>query len=353
MSNPERGSDQAVEQALRACLRAWAAPGESLLIACSGGIDSLVLLDAAAALSGEDRRVVAVAHLNHNLRGSASEADAALVRRAAKSLELDLFEECLPAGLLEQVSAGSLEASARAARLSFLLRTAQREGFGVVLTAHHAGDQAETVLHNILRGTGLKGLRGIPVTRKLGPGIRLLRPFLAVPRRSIEEYAERRRIVFAVDQTNSDIRYTRNRIRHELLPQLRQQFNPSLDEALRRLGEQSGELLGIVDGLADELLARSILQEDAWGCRLDAGSLAAASAGIVRHAFVRLWDRRGWGRQHMGAVHWHRVAAAVHAPGTWDFPGGIRLESTAGILRILVMRSESGKGRRPASADGP
>lgn len=352
MANPERVPEQSVGQALRTCLRAWTNRDENLLIAASGGVDSLVLLDAAAALSGEDRRRIAAAHLNHNLRGPASEADAELVRRASMNLGVALYEECLPPGMLEAHSAGSLEESARTARMSFLLRTAQREGFSLVLTAHHAGDQAETVLHNILRGTGLKGLRGIPVRRDLAPGIRLLRPLLNLPRRSIEEYAAQRQIVFAVDQTNSDTRYTRNRIRHELLPQLRQQFNPAMDDALRRLAEQSGELLEIVDGLADELLARAVLQEDSGGCRLDVGILSAAPAAILRHAFVRLWDRRGWGRQHVGAVHWHRAAAAVHSPGKWDFPGGIRLESTAGILRLLVVQSEAGTATRPEPADG-
>ena len=349
---PERDPEHPVTRALSDCLREWATPGEGLLIAVSGGIDSLVLLDAAVTLSSEDRRRVAAAHLNHNLRGSASAADAELVRRTASGLGVELFEECLPAGLLEAGSSGSLEESARSARMSFLIRTAEREGFGLVLTAHHAGDQAETVLHNILRGTGLKGLRGIPVRRELAAAIRLLRPLLGVSRRSIEEYGERRRIDFAVDQTNSDIRYTRNRIRHELLPQLRQQFNPALDEALRRLAEQSGELLEIVDSLADELLERAVLQEDAQTCRLDAGILAAASEAIVRHAFVRLWDRRGWRRQHVGAAHWHRAAAAVRIPGTQDFPGGIRLESTGRLLRIMVVQPKVKPAGREGMADG-
>jgi tRNA(Ile)-lysidine synthase len=305
-----------------------------VLAAVSGGVDSLVLLRAVVEFGVRAGRRVLAAHLNHNLRGSASASDAALVRRACLDLGVELSEEELPAGYLSENSGGSLEEAARGARMSFLVRVAKLRGVEAVLTAHHAGDQSETVMHNILRGTGLKGLRGIPEVRELSPGIRLLRPFLGVSRQLIEEYAGRLGLEIAVDASNSDLRFTRNRIRHELLPQLRSQFNPALDDALRRLSEQSGELLEIVDGLADELLVRAVLQEDVSSCRLSIPVLLAVPTALVRHALVRLWDRRGWPRQRMGAVHWQRAAAAVCAPGVWDFPGGLRVESTVGVLRI-------------------
>ncbi|MEY3457366.1 MAG: tRNA(Ile)-lysidine synthase [Planctomycetota bacterium] len=339
MSSPDGDLEYSVESAVRSCLSRWTASGDGVLAAVSGGVDSLVLLRAVAEFGVRTGRRVFAAHLNHNLRGSASAADASLVRRACLDLGVELTEEELPAGFLSEVSAGSLEEAARGARMSFLVRVAKLRGVDLVLTAHHAGDQSETVLYNILRGSGLKGLRGIPEVRELSPGIRLLRPLLGISRRLIEEYAGRLGLEFAVDASNSDLRFTRNRIRHELLPQLRAQFNPAVDEALRRLSEQSGELLEIVDELADELLVRAVLQEDGGGCRLSISVLSSAPVALVRHALVRLWDRRGWPRQRMGAAHWQRVAAAVCAPGVGDFPGGLRVESTAGILRITRLSS--------------
>jgi len=323
-----------LEEALESCLRLQTGAGEGLLIAVSGGVDSMVLLRVAANVAGRQQRRLAAAHLNHNLRGAASAGDAALVRQAAEQLGIPLFAGCLRAGELEADSAGSLEEAARRARLQFLIRTAQEQEFPVVLTAHHAADQAETVLHNILRGTGLKGLRGIPESRVLAAGVRVLRPLLGVSKQELQRFAVTHAIEFAVDESNTDPRFTRNRIRHDLLPRLREQFNPTVEDALLRLAEQTVELLEIADGLADELLQRALLQEDDVSCRLSMAELSSAADAVLRHALVRLWDRRGWPRQHLRAWHWHRAAELVRSPGSCDFPGGIRLQSSGGVMRM-------------------
>lgn len=299
MSDLHGQSGPALEEAVESCLRLQTGAGEGLLVAVSGGVDSMVLLRVVADLAGRQQRRLAAAHLNHNLRGAASAADAALVRQAAEQLGVPLFAGCLTAGELEADSAGSIEEAARRARLTFLIHTAQEQQFPVVLTAHHAADQAETVLHNILRGTGLKGLRGIPASRVLVPGVRVLRPLQGVAKQELQRFAMTNAITFAVDETNTDPRFTRNRIRHDLLPRLREQFNPKIEDALLRLAEQTVELLEIADGLADELLRRAVLQEDDVSCRLSVSELSLAADAIVRHALVRLWDRRGWPRQHL------------------------------------------------------
>jgi len=330
----ERGRST-VAGALEECLLSQTSADEGLLVAVSGGVDSLVLLQATAELVSRAPRPLAAAHLNHNLRGAASAQDAELVRQSAARLGVRLFESCLSAGELEFDSAGSLEDAARKARLKFLVRTAEEQQFPVVLTAHHAADQAETILHNILRGSGLKGLRGIPISRILGPGVRVLRPLLDVSKQELEGFARERAIAFAVDETNTDLRFTRNRIRHDLLPRLRQQFNPTIEDALLRLADQSAELLDLADGLADELLRKAVLQEDEKSCRLSVPELMVAPDAILRHALVRLWDRRGWSRQHLRAAHWHRAAALVRTTGSSDFPGGIRLQCSGGVLRMI------------------
>lgn len=323
-----------LEEALESCLWLQTGADEGLLVAVSGGVDSMVLLRVAADVAGRQQRRLAAAHLNHNLRGAASAGDAALVRQVAEQLGIPLFAGCLTVGELEADSAGSLEEAARRARLQFLIRTAQEQEFPVVLTAHHAADQAETVLHNILRGTGLKGLRGIPESRVLAAGVRVLRPLLRVSKQELQRFAVTHAIDFAVDETNTDPRFTRNRIRHDLLPRLREQFNPTIEDALLRLAEQTVELLEIADGLADELLRKAVLQEDDVSCRLSMAELSSAADAVLRHALVRLWDRRGWPRQHLRAWHWHRAAALVRSPGSCDFPGGIRLQSSGGVMRM-------------------
>ncbi|MFM7057796.1 MAG: tRNA lysidine(34) synthetase TilS [Planctomycetota bacterium] len=335
MANLGRQLRPTVEGALQECLLAHTSAGEGLLVAVSGGLDSMVLLQATADLARRAPRPVAATHLNHNLRGAASVQDADLVRQSTARLGVQLFEGCLSAGELEADSTGSLEDAARQARLKFLKCTAEEQRFPVVLTAHHAADQAETVLHNILRGSGLKGMRGIPVSRTLGPSVRVLRPLLDVSKQELQRFAREQSIAFAVDETNTDPRFTRNRIRHELLPRLREQFNPTIDEAILRLAEQSAELLDVADGLADEVLHKAVLQEDERSCRLSVVELSEVTDAILRHALVRLWDRRGWPRQHLRAAHWHRAAALVRGSGSSDFPGGMRLLSSGGVMRIL------------------
>lgn len=345
MADVHRQCGSAVETAVDSCLLAQTAADEGLLVAVSGGVDSMVLLRVTADFSSRAGRPVAAAHLNHNLRGTASARDAELVRRTAEQLGVPLFTACLPDGKLEADSTGSLEESARRARLKFLIRTAEEQHFPVVLTAHHAADQAETILHNMIRGTGLKGLRGIPESRPLSPGVRVLRPLLGVAKRDLQSFAKTHAIVFAEDETNTDARFTRNRIRHELLPRLREQFNPAIDDALLRLAEQSIELLDIADGLADELLRKAVLQEDAVSCRLSTAELIIASDAILRHALVRLWDRKGWPRQHLRAAHWHRAATLVRSPGSCDFPDGLRLQSSGGVIRVMQADQRSSTER--------
>jgi len=335
MGDPSGQAGLVAERAFESCLLSRTAADEGLLVAVSGGIDSMVLLRVTADFASRARRPVAAAHLNHNLRGAASARDAELVRLATEQLGVPLFTACLTPGELEADSIGSLEESARRARLKFLIRTAEEHHFPVVLTAHHSADQVETILHNILRGTGLKGLRGIPETRPMSPGIRVLRPLLGVAKRDLQSFAQTHAIVFGEDETNSDQRFTRNRIRHELLPGLREQFNPAIDDALLRLAEQSIELLDIADGLADELLRKAVLQEDAVSCRLSTAELITAPDSILRHALIRLWDRRGWPRQHLRAAHWHRAATLVRSPGSCDFPDGLRLHSSGGVMRVI------------------
>ena len=335
----------AVARAFESCVLSQTAADEGLLVAVSGGVDSMVLLHATAWFASRAGRKIAAAHLNHNLRGAASARDAELVRLATEQLGVPLFTDCLTPGELEAESIGSLEESARRARLKFLIRTAEEQHFSVVLTAHHAADQAETILHNILRGTGLKGLRGIPESRPMSPGVRVLRPLLGVAKRDLQSFAKTHAIVFAEDETNTDPRFTRNRIRHELLPRLREQFNPAIDDALLRLAEQSIELLDIADGLADELLRKAVLQEDAGSCRLSTAELITASDAILRHALVRLWDRKGWPRQHLRAAHWHHAATLVRSPGSCDFPDGLRLQSSGGVMRVMQADQRSSTER--------
>ncbi len=309
-----------------------------LLLAVSGGLDSMALLEIVSRLCQQHRwkSPVCVAHLNHGLRGDSGAADAALVQEEATRRSFVTENRTLNAGELQQQSRGSLEESARQQRYQFLIETAQKNHLAAVVTAHQASDQAETILHNLFRGTGITGLRGMPEHRQLADGVTLVRPLLAWTRDELQHYATMRSLRYCQDESNQDSRFTRNRIRNEILPLLRQTMNPQIDAALNRLGAQTGELVDILDSLADDLLNRSALELSSSSCRLQRGLLASAPAGLLRHMFVRLWIQLQWSRQQMTARHWHQLADATQShDASFTLPGAIQLQTDGSLLRLV------------------
>ena len=252
--------DSSFEHQLEQNLRRLFAAGQRVLLAVSGGRDSMALLHAVTRLRDVlELPFILVAHLNHGLRGAAGRDDAELVRSACHTLNVPIVVSECAVGQLERVSQGSLEEAARTARYDFLHITAQQYGISLVATAHHAADQAETVLHNIIRGTGIRGLRGIPERRRLSDTVELVRPMLTIHERALAEYVQRYQITFAFDATNDNHAFTRNRIRHQLLPLLAKDFNANIQESIVRLAGQAEGLLQVLDGVADALLGDAVL----------------------------------------------------------------------------------------------
>ena len=210
--------------------------GDRVAVAVSGGADSVALLRLLLELRAELGIVLVVAHFNHRLRGADSEADERFVADLARELELPFFAG--RADVREQAASRklSLEHAARELRYEWLTDLAQQERLDVVATAHNSDDQAETVLMKFLRGAGSRGLAGIhPILTR--DGIRIIRPLLETPRAEIEDYLRKLDQPWREDHTNSDTQFTRNRIRHELLPLLERDYNPNLRKALSETAE--------------------------------------------------------------------------------------------------------------------
>ncbi len=159
---------------------------------------------------------------------------------------------------LADVAGATLEEAARDARYEFLRQAAERLGARYVVTAHTADDQAETVLHRVIRGSGIAGLCGIGRTRPLGPAVTVIRPLLGVRRSELLAYLEELEQPYRDDSSNADRQFTRNRIRHELLPRLAADFNPGVVDALLRLATLAGEVQAVVDARVDALAARCV-----------------------------------------------------------------------------------------------
>lgn len=195
-------------------------PMRSVLAALSGGADSAALLYVLCKLSKQYGFAVYAAHVNHGLRGEAADADEEFSRLLSKSLGVECFVLRADVRAEAERRGMSEELAGRCVRYEFFDRLMAEHGIDKVATAHHKNDNAETILMNLMRGTGLKGLCGIPYERG-----NIIRPLLDVTRAEIEEYCAENSISYVTDRTNLETVYTRNRVRHILIPEIEKDFN--------------------------------------------------------------------------------------------------------------------------------
>jgi tRNA(Ile)-lysidine synthase len=307
----------------------------TVVVAVSGGGDSVALLRAMVALKTSGAGRICAAHLNHQLRLDADD-DERFVVELCQQLDVRCEVERAPADQLAARSGDGLEAAARAARYRFLQKTAGRLGARFVVTAHTADDQAETILHRILRGTGIRGLAGMARARRLGHAT-LIRPLLGVRRAELRAYLEALDQPWRQDQSNADLCFTRNRIRHQTMPQLRRHFNSRLTEALLRLGALAGEAQSVADDLVAERLDRCVTTDDLGATQIQLAELANQPRYIVREVLIAVWRREGWPMQAMGWQQWDELGELAHAatpPVRRVFPGGVMVEVAGGRMRL-------------------
>jgi tRNA(Ile)-lysidine synthase len=318
--------------------RAWP-PSEwtdvTVLAAVSGGCDSVALLRAMTAIRSGGAGRICVAHLNHQLRPDADE-DQRFVVELCRSLGVVCEVGRVAVDRLAAESGDGIEAAARTARYHFFEQAAGRLGARWVATAHTADDQAETILHRIVRGTGIRGLSGMARVRPLGHAT-LIRPLLGVRRAELEAYVDAIHQPFCHDSSNADLRFTRNRIRHETMPQLREQFNSGVSDALLRLGALAGEAQAVVDEMVDELFDRCVVVESCAAARIDLAALVGHPRHLVRELLMVLWRRQGWPLQAMGRLKWDELselAISRLAAARRGFPGGVTVDVVDGEMRL-------------------
>lgn len=312
-----------IRSAIDQFLTRYPGPG---VVAVSGGADSVALL---RALDRVDH--LHVAHFDHQLRGADSDADAEFVRDLAKSLTRPFHLGTAPVAELSRGT--NLEATARRLRYGWLGEVARVTGSAWVVTAHTADDQAETLLHRIVRGTGVAGLRGIAACRPLTDGVILVRPLLEVARADLRSYLVEVGQPFREDASNADPRYTRNRIRRDLLPLL-SSFNPTVVEALTRLALQAGEVSDWLQGEATKLLVSAERPRAGAMVVLAVEPLLVAPSLLVREALRIIWTREGWPAGRMTREHWARAEEIIRGtlPAA-DFPDGVQGDRRDQVVR--------------------
>jgi len=268
-------------------------------------------------------KLIAV-HVNHMLRGAESDADEAFVIELAKRLEIEVRTIRLP------LTPGNVENEARKARYEFFRCVAEETGAAWIATAHTLDDQAETVLHRLIRGTGIQGLRGILSTPGgAAPGLSIVRPLLDIRRIELREYLASIQQSHREDSSNFDPRFTRNRIRHELLPML-ETFNPRIAEVLNSLSHQASELRDFAEGETALLLKAVELERAGKMLIFDAEKLESLTEPQRRAVLRMAWQREGWPLLGMTFVHWVRLAEL----DTNNFPDGIRSRRVGNVLQL-------------------
>ncbi len=225
--------------------------GDTVTVALSGGADSVALLHALWTLKDQLGITLKAAHLNHGIRGNEADRDESFVQWMCDKFDVPLVCERVDVPLLAKTRKQSLELCAREVRYEFLKNNAE----GLVATAHTATDNAETLLLNLTRGTGLKGLCGIPPKRDV-----FIRPLILCSREDIEVYCANNDLSFVTDSTNLSDDYTRNKIRHNAVTTLKY-INPSFEDAINRTTDILNEDNAALDFWADELLFKSLTDD--------------------------------------------------------------------------------------------
>ena len=326
----------------------WRQP---VLVAVSGGADSMALLHGLVTLGQRIGVNIAalmrVAHIEYDLRPTATR-DRKFVQEQAAALGVICHWQRLPVKKKGSRRSGEgIEAAARRLRYQFFTEVAGECGARHVAVGHTRDDQAETILHRVLRGTGLNGLAGMPQSRQLVEGISLVRPLLRIRRQRVRGYLDSRGLVWKDDESNENMVFSRNFIRHCLLSEAEQGPYQAATEALARLGDQAGEYAAQRADAVEQVIASGVCC-DADGAVL-VSRLVATEVGrnvhLLADVLLEIWRQQGWPRQELSHRHLRKLASMCLAGETKkatelsgvDLPGGIR--AICGPEGLLLSRN--------------
>lgn len=331
MNQPSQDQDLWTQLKRDVC-QAW--PAErwrdlGIVIGCSGGADSVALLRAICEIRGHresdpPRGFVVVAHFNHGIRRAESDHD----ERFVQELAAELGVKIAIGRAREQVSD---ESSLREARREFFRSTGEQTGARYVAVAHSADDNAETVLHHLMRGTGPAGLAGIRSPRPLGEDLVLVRPLLAVRREPIRGALRAIDQSWREDSSNRNTDYRRNWIRHELIPLIQSQY-PQATEAICRASEAQNGWCEWMERLANDWLQTHCLQQDPVRLRRDADTDEA----VIIAGCQRLWSQLEWPRGAMSRPHWLRITTTIRdrSEAAYSLPGQVFVEPQGAVIQL-------------------
>jgi len=298
--------------------------GDNVLTAVSGGPDSVALVHILFELAPRYAFKLGIAHLNHGLRQENSDQDAEFVASLADQLDLPFYHEKVDVRKYRRQHRLSLEEAARKVRYTFLNEIAQRNGFNKIALGHHIDDNAELILMYLFRGSGPQGLTGIPPMRDG----KIVRPLIDLKRSEIMDYINAGKWLYVSDESNADLAFLRNKIRHQLIPELKTSYNPKIVEALNRLASIIRSEEEWIDQLVRPIFKRVVSDASQENLRLSIAPLQkqplAAKRRIIRKAILSVHgDLRRITLSHVDAVI--HLADTGPDPGELDLPDHLKV----------------------------
>lgn len=302
--------------------------GEGVVIGVSGGVDSMVIADLFSQIAKSWRLKLTLAHVNHTLRGAASDADEELVRKTAKKLKLPFRSV-----QWKPPVRGNVQDAARRFRYEFFRSVANDVSASCIATAHNRDDSAETLLLHLIRGSGVKGMSGIEWSSN--DNIRIIRPLLAFHRNQIEDYAKKRRIKFAHDASNDKTKYTRNFIRHKIIPAL-ESLNPCVRESLADAAGTIGECNKALDQVA-HAFAKEFLRTGKAKIVWNREPYLNMPTAIRRHVLILAYERLKGDRTNLNSdqiEHMEAISRGTRPSARYMLPGGLEFCRTHDFLEL-------------------
>jgi tRNA(Ile)-lysidine synthase len=347
---------QSIEEDFRATLRKHALikKGDHVVIGLSGGPDSVCLFHLLLSIRESKQLTIYPVHINHRFRPGAADEDQSYVEALTLSHGIpcrSFVYDCSRIASEEKIS--SEEAGRRVRYQSFALVAEEIAATGVpksqikIAVAHHLNDQVETVLFRLLRGTGTDGLAGMEYSRDNGSGIAIIRPLLDVKREDIEEFCKENNLAPRTDLTNNQPLYTRNKIRLELIPYIKENYNANFEEAILRLCKIAGEDRVYLGKIADLFFAELLRNAEPDRCALDAAGLRELNPSIRIRVLFKALESIGL-PTGVGFVHMEQAAALLDEGKTssrMNFPDGVVMELSYDTVELY--RETEDKTARP------
>ncbi len=322
-------------------------PNDSVVVGVSGGADSVALLHILHTYAPRLSLRMGVAHVNHCLRQTDSDKDAEFVLSLAKKLDLPCYIQKVDVRKYQNENRLSLEEAARRVRYNFYTHVSKTNRFNKIALGHHCDDNAEQILMNLFRGSGLLGMAGIPPVRNG----KIIRPLIELKRSEIISFLNNNRLKYVADTSNTDTRYLRNRIRHQLMPLLTTSYNPKIIETLNRLAEIVRSEEEWIEGKIDDLFKKTALNIQEDHATLSVPRLNDIHVSIQRRLYRKAIETIKGDLRRIRFSHIDSVVGLLKSGpsyGRLDFPDRIRIQRNTDelhfsrekrALRNLEMRS--------------